>query len=205
MTTNPPRVEKTALNDWIDTVYGITRGDTIPKERFLHEAWGAIANIVHYNKENKLMRESVQKYPDLTPRTFTILTVLYGAYSSPPNKRSLLRDFVGMIDKDLIKESDEDLGETELKVWEYAKQASKDAFFPELASLLTMVYEIYNSEHFNPKVMPPTLYQGFALFALNHADRLGGNLRPEELFGYLYSDDSRFKEIFSLAKPRTQK
>jgi hypothetical protein len=193
MTPEHIAAERAVLKSWINAVHGTKSDEVLTRQNFLHGSWDGIANLVRWNKQNPLIQESVQQYPDLIPAGFTILTMLYGVYTYEPTKRSVLEDFVALLGKEPIEE--------ELKVAAYAKTHSVGSFFPELSGLMPLIREVYAAEHFDLAVLPPTPYQAYALFVLNHGELLGKKISAEELFGHLSVHDSMMKKIFALAKP----
>jgi hypothetical protein len=181
-----------SLENWLMKVYGVGRlyDEPLTRQEFLHASWNAFADLVHWNKQNPLIKESVKQYPDLVPRCFAILSVLYGTYTYEPRKSALLRDFIALLGSDLTEE--------QLEVIEYTQQGTPGSFFPELGKLLAQIHEVYSAEHFNLSVLPPTPYQAYAFFVLNHPDLIGKVMSPEELFGYLSAGDSQMQKLFTL-------
>ncbi len=188
--------ERLALNGWIATVHGMGSAP-LTKKDFPQESWRIISSLVHHNKHNPLVQHAVKQNPDLIPRGYAILSVLYGAYTGEPNKIGMLKDFVNMLGKDLVEE--------ELAVLAYAKTKSVGSFFPELFKTLEMIHEVYSAEHFPLMVLPPTPYQAYTLFVIHHQDLIGKDMRPEELFGHLSVSDSKFQKFLTLANPKHPK
>ncbi|HEY9585341.1 MAG TPA: hypothetical protein VJJ02_01985 [Candidatus Paceibacterota bacterium] len=192
MTANVATTEQTTLRNWINVVYGLFGGEPLPRERFPQDSWRAIADLVHYNKGNPLVAEAVRRHPDLIPRCFTILTVLYGAYTSEPSRVSILKDLVSMLGKDLVEE--------ERRVLEYAQTKGSGSFFPELYKVQEKIREIYATPRFNRAVLPPTPYHAYALHVLNSYDMLGKNTTTDLIFGQLFAHHSRMESIVQLAR-----
>lgn len=191
MTPRIVAVEQAKLYKWIDFVYPKEPLSRSRKD-FLQDSWRRIANLVHYNRDNELVRDAVHRYPDLIPRGFVILTILYGAYTSPPGTASILKDFVAMLGKDLTEE--------ELSVCAYAKKVEEGSFFPELFTVMEKVRKVYGEEHFSLTVLPPTPYHAYSMYVLNHSELLEKDVGHEELFGHLSVSDSQFRKIYAFAK-----
>lgn len=186
------QVEKASLEKWINTVHGGTSNDYLTKECFLSASFDAISSLVHFNKSNLLVQEAVRTHPDLIVRGFTILSVLYGAYSMQPRKYSVIKDFVSMLDGDLIEE--------ELRVSDYAKRVGKTSFFPQLSSVLETIREIYDAEHFPLEVLPPTSHQAYALYVLNRRHLLEKEISKEEIYGHIATLWSGMSTALSITK-----
>ncbi|MDO8521224.1 MAG: hypothetical protein Q7S52_03850 [bacterium] len=193
MTPDAILAGQTALRNWIDGVHERHGSEPLSKEEFLQESWRVIAGLVHYNKQNLLIRHAVREHPDLVPRAFTILSVLYGTYTAPPSKIAVLMDFVAMLGKDLAAE--------ESSVCAYAKESGAGSFFPELFKILETIRKIYGAEYFSREALPPTLYQAYVIYVLNHTESLKKDVSTQELFGYLSADDSKMRVVVALAKP----
>ena len=166
---------KEGLVERVHTVYGTSRCEPMIKASFLHDLFYAIDSLVRYNREDPLIQNAVLelKHGDLTFRAFLILSVLYGAYTSPPNKVTILKDFVGMLDKDL--------GEEELTVCAYA-EGKFNAFFPRLHKLWKSIREVYGAKEFDLATLPPTPYRAYTLFALNCKQDIARKIRTQELY-----------------------
>lgn len=184
--------ERAVLQDWANTVHGRGHGGALSRSDFLQTSWDALSGLVRWNKQNPLIKEAVKAYPDLIPRAFTILSVLYGAYTAPPEKIALLKDFIALLDKDLIEE--------EMVICAYAKTNGAGAFFPELGKTLEMIHAVYGAEHFDLTVLPPTPYQAYALYVLNCTDFSERTMGTEELFGHLSVINSKMKKGLALAQ-----
>ena len=154
-----------------------------------------MASLVRYNKENPLVLAAVRRYPDLIPRAFVILSVLYGLYSSPPSKLGVVKDFAGMLDKDL--------DENEARVRAYAKIRRGGTFFSKLSKVWEMIRAIYSSEHYIPGALPPTPYHAYALYVLNNSELLEQNISTEELFSRMVVHHSGMKKIAEIARTST--
>jgi hypothetical protein len=185
--------EHDALKSWINMVHGPKSDEALTRQAFLRESWDGIASLVHWNKQHPLVQESVRQHPDLIPRGFAILTMLYGVYTYEPTKRAVLNDFVTLLGNEPIEE--------ELKVMEYAKTQRMGSFFNELSKIMLFIGKIYRAPHFELALLPPTPHQAYALFVLNHGDLLHKNISAEELFGHLSVNYSMMKKIFTLAEP----
>lgn len=157
-------------------------------EDFLKVSWQTLADFVRWNKENPLVRHAVKMYPDLIPRAYFLLTLKYNAFGYVPTKYALTKDFIGMLGDDLI--------ETELELMEYAK--TKKEIFPGLSRIMPVIREVYDAEHFRLDVLPPTPHQAYAVFVLNHSEKILKGVSPEELFGILAVIDSRLQKLFSV-------
>lgn len=193
LSPNAVAAEKEALKNWAQTVHGYQPGEAFTKENFLTDAFWAISCAVQYNKQNALVRQAVRNYPDLIPRCFTILTILHGAYTAEPNKRSIMSDLIGMLDDDLI--------EQELEVCTYAKNAGVGSFFPELVRVMETIRNVYESKYLNLDALPPTSHQAYTLYVLNCADKLTRNVCEEEMYGHLSLYAGKLERAINLTKP----
>jgi hypothetical protein len=181
----------------MSNVFVYERGIPILPEEFLHCTWEVLSNFVHFNKRDPLIQKAVRAYPDLIPRAYFIVTTLFGAFSLAPSERDILKEFVEMLD--------DDLDEKELRTWEYTKD-KKNGFFPRLFPVMPLLREIYGAKHYSQDVLPHTVYQAYAMFVLNHGDKIERGVSQEELFGILAVCDSQFKQIFRLVgHPTPQK
>jgi hypothetical protein len=194
MTEPTTRPEQETLLSWIDTVYYLRGGEHLTKETFLHGTWQVLSSLVRHNKANPFIQEAVRRHPDLIPRGFAILSVTYGAYASEPKVRSILRDFVRMLECDLLEK------EVNACVYAYARAKEGGAFFPELHGVLEKIRAIYSAEHFRLDALPPTMHQAYALYVLNNQDKLGKGMSQEELFGHLSVSDSKMRKSIELVK-----
>lgn len=158
-------------------------------EEFLHRTWDVLSRFVHWGKQNRLIQDAVKRYPDLIPRAYHIITVLYNAYGYVPHTKALLKDFIEILD--------DDLDEHELRVYEYAKYP-KNGFLPGLSRVMPVIREVYGAKHFSLEVLPPSPYHAYVLFTLNHQGDIKREVSPAELFGILSIHDSQMKEIFRL-------
>ena len=181
------------MKNWVRTVHNYQPGDAFAKEDFLVDAFRAITSLVHYHKGNPLVQQAVRNYPDLTPRCFTILTILHGAYTSEPSKRSIMDDVIGMLDSDLV--------EQELEACTYAKNARAGAFFPELVKVMETIRNVYESKYLSLDALPPTSHQAYTLYVLNCADKLSRKVCEEEMYGHLSVYAGKFEKVLDLAKP----
>jgi hypothetical protein len=157
-------------------------------ENFLKQSWEILGNFVHWNKSNPLLQRAVKTYPDLLPRCYFILTASFDAFGYMPTKLALAKDFIGMLNDDLV--------ETELRVCEYAK--TKKGIFSGLSHVMPMIREMYGTEHFCLDVLPPTPHHAYVIFVLNHKEKIRTGVSLEELFGILAVHDSQLRKIFSL-------
>lgn len=184
--------QKTAL---LSNIFMYESDAPLMPEAFLHRAWDVLSRFVHWNKQNPLIRDAVKRYPDLIPRGYHILTVLYNAYGYVPPTKALLKDFVNEI-------LDDDLDEYELRVYEYAKYP-RNGFLSGLSEVMPMIREVYGAKHFNLEVLPPAPYHAYVFFTLHHQEKIGQRITPEECFGILSIHDSQMKEIFKLVGRET--
>lgn len=187
LTQNATRLAQAALMHNI-AVY--EDGKYIARTDFLKTVWEALGSFVHYNKTNALIRHAVKAYPrSLIPHAYAILTIQFGAYTYEPKRAAILKDFVQMLDQDLV--------EKELSVCAYA--ASRNgSFFPGLHNFMEDIRGIYGGEHFPTEVLPPNPYHAYALFVLNHPKLLETKLSPEALFGHLAVMHSKMTKALGL-------
>ena len=129
----------------------------IEKEDFFHIIWKSVDALVRYNRGNEFMQKMVRKYPDLTPRLYVTLTIMYGAFSSENSTDSLLRDAVGILCRELE--------EKESAAVEYSKNAhSYSRHYPGLHELWEKINDVYAKDKSG---LPPTPHQAYALLTLN--------------------------------------
>lgn len=133
----------------------------IPSSEFLRTFWDTLARFTHHQKNNELIQLAVREHLDLIPRTYTILCVLFGAFSYEPTKFQLLSSFIELLDKDLVEE--------ELKATEYARQQKPEAmYFSGIAEIVLSIRNVYGKIEWKAEDLPPSPYLGFAFLALNH-------------------------------------
>lgn len=183
---------KGALKDKLLRVYGYG-GESLSKEDFLRDSWGAIASFVKYNRTDPLIASAVRQHPDLIPRTYTLLTILYGAYGHEPNIRGILKDFIDMLNKDLVEE--------ELQICEYARQKTEWSFFPGLQKTWGAIREVYGAEPFDLNLLPPTPYHAYAMLVLNRPESIKRNTDTEEMFGKLSTLHNQMMTVVALVQP----
>jgi hypothetical protein len=165
-------------------------GAPFSRKNFLRHSWDVLGRFVHLNKRNGLIHEvvRVKECRDLIPRAYFILTAFFGACTYAPTPRAFLREFVGMLDADLV--------EKELQVCEYAR--NKNGFFPGLLWAMQNIRNVHGGVHFSLEILPPTPHHSFAFFVLNHSEKINQQFSLEELFGILAVHDSQFKQIVAL-------
>jgi len=185
------RTQKEELKEWVRFMHGTGVNDVLSKSDFLRDSFEALASLVHHNKHNSLIQDAVRQYPDLIPRGFTILSVLHGVYTTEPTKKAVMRDFVNLLDEDLI--------EKELMVCTYARSNKTGAFFPQLVHVLDTIRDIYDAEYFSLQVLPPTSHQAYVLYVLNCADLLCKKVSKEEIFGNLAVCHARLNKVIDLS------
>lgn len=135
----------------------------IPRDQFLRTFWDTLARFTHHQKQNDLIQCAVLEHLDLIPRAYTILSVLYGAFSYEPTKFQLLSSYIELLDKDLVEE--------ELKVTEYARQQKPEQmYYPGMADIVLNIHSVYGKIEWKPEDLPPSPYLGFAFLALNHPE-----------------------------------
>jgi len=149
----------------------LPQGDLILKNTFLSCIWESVTRLVDHHRHHELVRTAVGNFPDFVPRSFTILAILYGAYSSQNNVAALCRDIVGLLEKDLKEEEE--------KVLMYSRTIQHPPFFPGLHGLWVSVNSLYG-EH-DGFTLPPTPHSAFSLLALNHPEVIGKPVEAEEL------------------------
>lgn len=186
---------KAILEDKLFMHYGTLRGEPMNKADFLHDLWSALGSFVHHNKQNSLIQNAVYKleHGDLIPRTFLILSVLYGSYGHEPDRVGILKDFINMLDKDLDEE--------ELRICEYA-QGKSDAFFPELSRVWIHIREIYGAAEFDLAVLPPTPYYAYSLLVLNRRQFVLGNINLATMFGALSILYHQMQNVLKCTQPK---
>jgi len=189
LSTNNVHLQKNELKDWVRTVFGHEPNKVLSKEDFLRDSFRAIATLVHHNRHNPLIQEAVRQYPDLIPRGFTILSVLFGSFTTEPTKHAIARDFVNLLGDDLI--------DKELAVCTYAKEAKASAYFPQLVQALNTIRDIYDAEYFSLLVLPPTSHQAYVLYVLNCQNLLQKKVSKEEVFGNLAICHAKFQKAVS--------
>jgi hypothetical protein len=171
---NPLNVEplRAVLMDRLLFQYGELRGEQMSKATFLHDLWRSLSSFTLNNKANSLVQDALcrTEHDDLVPRAFLILSVLYGSYDSARDEMSPLKDFIGMLGKDLDEE--------ELRILAYAER-KVHCFFPELRFVWRTIREIYGAEEFDLALLPPTPYHAYSLLVLN---------RPEIAFSPAHHD-----------------
>ena len=187
--------DKQDLIDWVINLWGGLRTDSIPKHLFLHELWNAICPTTQWNRQNPLIENAVldQERTGLIPRSFMILSVLYGSYHGQPNKASIMKDFIGLLERDFDQE--------ELLVCEYA-DSKVDTYFIELYEVWVKIRELYGSPVFNLAVLPPTPYYAYALLVLNRPSEVRSDISLIELSNELCELHSLMVQAKKLAGPR---
>lgn len=182
-----------SLNGWISLVYGKCHGENdvpfISRKLFIERTFDAMSLLVHYNKANPLIYKAVEKCPYLTLKLFTILTVLYGAYTCGPSKISLLEEFVSLLEDDLI--------EKEIQFTEYARNTHVPGFFPELSQTYEIIAEIYSSKRYPRSMIPPTVYHAYTTYVLQNFDLIEKNLSADEVFKKLTMIEGKWQEVTS--------
>ncbi len=146
--------------------------ELITKSNFLSSVWESLTHLVDYHRNNELVAKAVKNNPDFVPRAFTLIVILYGAYSTQNNMASLFRDIVGLLDKDLKEE--------EKKVIIYSKSVQHPPFFRGLHGLWDSVNGIYANGNIG-LILPQTPYLAFSLLALNHPEVIGKPVKVDEL------------------------
>ena len=184
---------KQVLNERIFTQHGGFRGEVLTKEIFLKSLWQHIASLVQYNRENSLVQTAVLDYPELIPRMYVLLSLLYGSYSYQPDIVSIL--------KDLVKHLDQDLEEEELRICEYARGVGKDGFYPELSLTWTMIRRVYGAKEFGLDFLPPTPYHAYALLTLNRPQVIGSTDHAT-YFAAMADLHQSMQNVVSLTQPK---
>lgn len=177
------------LLTWISLVHGERGAPFFEQKAFLERTYDSMSLLVHYNKGNALIQKSVQACPYVIPRIFTLLSILYGAYTHEPTKISLLKDFVGLLDTDLV--------EQEICITEYARNTKVPGFFPELSQIYETIQEVYCSGRYSLHVIPPTPYHAYVMYVSQYYSLLGANPSAEEVFKRLVIVDGKWQEIVS--------
>lgn len=171
---NPLNVEplRAVLMDRLFIQYGEFRGEQMSKATFLHDLWCALSTFTLNNESNSLVQDAMSKlrYGDLPHRAFLILSILYGSYEGERDKMEPLKDFIGMLGKDLDDE--------ELRILAYA-EGKTHTFFPELRFAWKTIRKVYGAKEFDLTLLPPTPYYAYSLLVLN---------RPEIAFSPAHLD-----------------
>lgn len=185
--------DKQQLVDWITVQCGELRSKAITKEKFLHDLWSSICATTQWNKENPLIQNAVfdQEVAGLIPRSFVILSILYGSYSGEPNRLSMLKDFIDLLERDFDEE--------ELVACSYAKNKT-DVFFPELHLVWENIRKVYGSPDFNLEVLPQTPYHAYSLFVLNCPNEISGKTGLIRLSNEICHLHSLMKEMRRLVR-----
>lgn len=186
----PDPNSKETLYHHINLVYGLP-GEPILKEEFLHRTWESACSLVRHNRTHKLIQNAVGEYSDLCARVYVLLTILHGAYSHEPNIVTILKDLVGLLDKDLVEE--------EMQVCAYAEKASVP-YFPGLLGTWENIQHVYREKYFPLSVLPRTPHLAYVLYTLNRAEAIGRPTRPEEVFGTLSVMHAKMGEIHSIVQ-----
>ena len=185
---------KETLLDLAHSQFGGFYNRRMDKENFLQDLWSMLASFTRYNKCNSLIQSAVLnlEHSDLIPRTFLILSIQYGSFHLTPSRISILKDFIGLLDKDFEDE--------ELRVCAYAHEKTF-TFFPELYQAWQNIREVYGAEEFNLSVLPPTPYYAYHFLALNRRGKMEKNPRGAELFGELCAIEHQMEKLFLLTTP----
>lgn len=186
-------VSRAQLFEYAQTVYGHTSLEPISRESFLHVVWSTLSSFVHFNKHNPLMQDANKRCPFFGVQSYTILTILYGTYSHEPTKIEILKDFIRLLEKDLIEE--------ELKVIEYANTKAGRTYLGGLSQLLSKIRTIFSEPEFASEQLPPVPYHAYALLTLNHAYVIGPDVTFREIYEVISVDNDRMQNLFSLTDP----
>lgn len=188
---------KAVLKHKLLVQHGGLCAEPLTKASFPHELWGALASFIQQNRSNSLIQSAIinLRHGGLIPRSFLILSVLYGSYSYQPSKARILKDLVNMLD--------EDLEEKELRVCEYA-EGKVNTFFPELGVVWKNIREVYGAAEFSLDVLPHTPYHAYSLFVLNRPRSLDGNVRHAALFEDLSVLHHQMQTVSNYANPETK-
>ena len=186
-------LHKRFLRDQIHFLY--SKRDPIPKEEFFQEFWRILTSFVHHQKANPLIAAAVKEHLDLIPRTYAIISVLYGAFTYQPSRFDLLSAFVGMLDKDLVEE--------ELKATEYAfARKPEGMYFPGLAIILQNVHHLYGSIEYKSEDLPPSPYLGFTFLALNYPPLFDSHANLETIGTALHESHLSMLGVFQKVNAR---
>ena len=160
----------------------------------MHDLWRALSSFTLNNKANSLVQDAVYKldHGDLIPRTFLILSILYGSYGYEPDEVSILKDLVRMLG--------DDLDEEELRVLEYAGTKTH-TFFPELRFVWKTIREVYGTKEFDLALLPPTPYHAYSLFVLNRPEIAFSPAPLDAVFGVLTGLNHHMQKVVTLASP----
>ncbi|OGZ05471.1 MAG: hypothetical protein A2942_01115 [Candidatus Lloydbacteria bacterium RIFCSPLOWO2_01_FULL_50_20] len=123
-----------------------------------------------------------------------ILAILYGAYTPKPTRHALFKDLLAMLN--------ENLEEKELRVCAYAgsKRRVAGSFFPELSEAMEQIREIYGTERFSLKMLPPTPYHAFVDYVFTYPELLGKEVGLNELFNRLSVHGQKTEKHFTQGK-----
>jgi hypothetical protein len=147
--------------------------EVISNALLLNCIWESLTHLVNHHRNHKLVRTAVASFPDFIPRSFTIIALLYGAYSSQNNIASLSNDIVGLLDKDLKEE--------EVKIVTYSNTVQHPKFYPGLHTLWGSVNDLYSSVESDGLILPQTPHSAFSLLVLNHPELIGKSIEITEL------------------------
>lgn len=172
-------VLKQNLQEKIFFPTGGLHAERMSRENFLRELWQTLSIFLRLNRRDSLIHFALSqlKHGDIIPRMFTIFTIRYGSFPQAVTKGGILKEFVDMLDKDLVEE--------ELSVYAYAKGKS-NTFFPECAVIMQNIREVYGTREFDRDLLPPTPYYAYCLLALNRRDDVLNMIEHAKLFGELY-------------------
>lgn len=187
---------KEELRKRIRNIYGSEHTETLTKENFLKETWRVMSSFVHHNKRNLLIQYAAREYPNFTCRAYVILSIRFGKFGYEPTMRSVLDDFVDMLDKDF--------DEVELGACTYAERKYALSFFPELYALREMINVVYGAKYFDLSVLPPTPHHAFVLIANNCPELLLNKTSPEALYGHMQVLARKIDELHSLVSSNTK-
>ncbi len=155
-------IEDKLLEKYLSENYMFSH-EILTKEKFLLRLWDIFSLIIQYNRKNTLVLKAVGKCPYIIPKSYTIISILYGAFSSEPHLKMVVKEFVCMLNEDIDKK--------ELSVLTYASH-KRYSFFPELYGIWKKIDEIYTSGSFDTTKIPVTPYRAFSFFTLNHAEMI---------------------------------
>ena len=180
------------LEKWIMDQYGHLQSESLTRENFLAETWCGITTLVKWNMGNPLIKVAIYKNCDFIVRIFVILSTQYGAYTAASSKMTFLKDFVGMLDKDLEQKA--------LEASRYAQGDGPGSFFPELGRTFALINKIYAREESRLISLPPTPHHADTLYVLNYDALLEKNISVNEFLERLSNLDAQFKKVLALAK-----
>lgn len=182
---------KALLKEYIVNTFG-RRGDPIAQENFLHAVWNTTSSFTKMHRDSLLIEKAVKEHRDLLARTYLILTMQYGAFTGEPDTVSVLKDFVGLLDKDFDKKEEE--------ICAYAAQA-KFPFFPGLVEVWRSIKSAYDTKYLDVSVLPRTPHLAYVLFTLNSEEPIGNRyMGAEEMFGNLAKLNGQMRTIHDIVR-----